>query len=430
MAKNPKSKFLGEVDVIIIGGGPAGTSTALHMQRLAPDLIGRCRLLEKSHHPREKICGGALTINAERILSDLDIPLDIPFAPVHHVQLIYGNARIDLPEGGCAKRVIRRCDFDNLLFQTVKKRGVPTIEGVRVSRVIRRPDHLRVVTDKGHYRAQVVVGADGVGAVLRKTTGFGPGKMGRLWVAEVPADPTTSRPFTDDVLIIDLSYVGEGLRGYYWEFPCYIEDQPFLSIGIVDSNPKTATRVGSFAFLAEVMKRRGINAQEARWKAFPIRHFSPRERFSRPRMLLTGDALGSDPLFSEGISQALEFGRLSAEAVVDGFERRDLSFSAYTSTILRSRAGKELAAYARASRFFYGRHAELFLSMLYETPELRNLIGCSYAGTKDMHNSMLRLSALVAKHLFHARKHVGNLRAAAALGAGQAQPDDLATIAS
>jgi|GEM_PF-141964 len=413
MAKQPENEFLGEKDLIIIGSGPAGSSTALYLQRFAPELLPRSLMLEKRRHPRDKICGGALTINAERILGELDIPINTPFAPVHHVRLVYGNATIDLPEDGCAKRVIRRRDFDNLLFQTAKQRGFPTMEEICVSKVIRRPDHLMVLTNRGHFRAQAVVGADGVGALLRRTAGAGPGRIGRLWLAEIPVDPKTTTVFKEESLLIDLTYIKEGLKGYYWEFPCYIDGKPFISAGIVDKNPKSDSRIGDHHYLMDILTRRGINITKASRKAFPIRYFDPRERFSWPRMILVGDSLGTDPLFSEGISQGMEFGRLAAQAVADGFRRSDLSFFRYSKDVLRSRAGKELTSYARVSRFFYGPHAELLLSMLHENPQLRRLIGCSYAGTQNMHQNTLRFTTVVAKHLLHAKRHVTNFRNAA-----------------
>jgi flavin-dependent dehydrogenase len=414
------SELLGDVDVMIVGGGPAGSSTALHLERLDPGLAARTLLLEKGHHPREKTCGGALTLNAEHVLSDLEIPLNIRSAPVHHVRLIYGEVTIDLPEDGCAKRVIRRCDLDSALFQAAKDRNIPTMEDVRVNKVVRRPNHLLVMTDRGHFRAQVVVGADGVSAVLRKTCGFGPGKLSRIYVAETPADPAVEPVFAQQVLLIDFSYLRDGLRGYYWDFPCYIDGQPFVSRGIV-----AVGRVGSHDLLDAILARRGVNVERALHKAWPIRHFNPRERFSRPRMLLAGDAMGSDPLFSEGISQGLSCGRLAAEAIVDAFKRNDLSFSSYTKRILHSRLGRELLAYSRAARFLYGRHAELMLSLLHESAELRDLIGHSYAGTANISESIPRIAKLVAGHLLHFRRRLHSFRAAAALtepaaGAGNA----------
>lgn len=316
---------LGDADIIIVGGGPSGSSTALHLERLDPKLAARTIVLEKHRHPREKICGGALTLNAERIISDLDISLDIQYAPVHHVRLVYGEASFDFPEDGCAKRIIRRCDLDGLLFQTVKDRHVPTVEEIRVIKVVRRPDHLVVMTDRGHYRAKVVVSADGVHAVLRKTPGFGPGKMTRIYEAKTPADPAKEAVFTEQVLLIDLSYVREGLGGYYWDFPCYEGSAPYVSRGIVD-----ASNIASKVYLDELLVRRGVNLEGAIRKVRPIRHFDPREHFSEPRMLFVGDAMGSDPLFAGGISQGLASGQFVAEAPHDAFSQNNLSFFSYT----------------------------------------------------------------------------------------------------
>jgi flavin-dependent dehydrogenase len=419
--QNPE--IVGEADIIIVGSGPAGCSTALHLERLNPGLAARTLILEKNRHPREKVCGGALTLNAERILSELGIPLNIPYAPVHHVRLVYGEAHIDLPEDGCAKRIIRRREFDNLLFQTVKERGIATEEEVRVVQVIRQPEHLVVVTNRGQYRAQVVVSADGVSGLLRRTPGFGPGRRSRIYEVETPADPTREAVFTEQIMLVDLSYIRQGLKGYYWDFPCYIDGRPFVSRGVAD-----AGRLGNKAFLSEILARRGVDTAGAAYKAWPIRHFDPRERLSQPRMLLVGDAMGTDPLFLEGISQGLASGRLAAEALDEGFRRNDLSFSRYTRQVRESRMGRELVAYVRAARFLYGRQSELLLSLLYESQELRNLIGHSYAGTEDISESVGRILRHLAKHLLHARRRIHSFRAVAALG-NRAAHAELAAVA-
>lgn len=410
MAKRVKRSHnhLGDVDILIVGGGPAGSSTALHLQQLNPELARRVLMLDKHHHPRDKPCGGALTLHAERILAELGIVADIRSAPVRHVRLQYGDASIDLPEDGCAKRVIRRCDFDALLFRTAQQRGLRAEQGVCVTGVTRHPQHLEVATDRGYYRAAVVVSADGVNAVLRRTPGFGPGRMARIYEAETPADPALEPVFTKQLLSVDLSYIREGLCGYYWDFPCYIGGRPYVSRGIV-----AGSRLGSRAYFERILSRRGVSLDGAIRTAWPIRHFDPRERLSQPRMLLVGDAMGADPLFSEGISQGLAGGRLVAEALDDGFGRNDLSFATYTKAVHRSRFGRELLAYARAARSLYGRHSELLLSALHRSPELCALIGHSYAGTANIYDRIGQVARIVAGHLWNYRRNIGRFRRAA-----------------
>jgi len=47
-------------DILIIGGGPSGLSTALHLAQIAPHLTDRILILEKAHYPRHKLCAGGL----------------------------------------------------------------------------------------------------------------------------------------------------------------------------------------------------------------------------------------------------------------------------------------------------------------------------------------------------------------------------------
>ena len=47
-------------DVLIVGAGPAGSALALHLARIAPDVARRTLVLEKSRHPRHKVCAGGL----------------------------------------------------------------------------------------------------------------------------------------------------------------------------------------------------------------------------------------------------------------------------------------------------------------------------------------------------------------------------------
>ena len=58
-------------DILIIGGGPSGLSTALHLKKIDPHLATRILILEKEQYPRFKLCAGGLVIDAEIILQRL-----------------------------------------------------------------------------------------------------------------------------------------------------------------------------------------------------------------------------------------------------------------------------------------------------------------------------------------------------------------------
>jgi flavin-dependent dehydrogenase len=70
--------------------------------------------------------------------------------------------------------------------------------------------------------------------------------------------------------------------------------------------------------------------------------FSPRNRLAWPRLLLVGDAAGSDPLFGEGIAPALGYGQVAAQALQTAFTSGDFSFRDYRRQVLTSEVGHYL----------------------------------------------------------------------------------------
>src|SRR3954464_9546992 len=65
-----------EWDVAIVGGGPAGISTALHLHAAAPR--ARIVVLEKARYPREKICAGGVGGRAFRLLERIGVDAECP----------------------------------------------------------------------------------------------------------------------------------------------------------------------------------------------------------------------------------------------------------------------------------------------------------------------------------------------------------------
>ncbi len=377
-------------EIVIVGSGPAGSSTALHLLKTQPSFAGEILVLDKAVHPREKVCAGGLIPHTLECLKELDVPLSVPHVAVDRALVRIPPGREVYCEGERFCYVVRRNEFDAALVQTAKQRGAEVHEGEKVLGLVRDSEGVCVRTDRGEYRTRMVVGADGAGSIVRrKLLGNGVGIMGKAIMCDIPVQETLWPGFLEhryDFNFVPVTY--QGLKGYLWAFPCLINGVPHVNVGIYSLGTDGLTSANLRWLLGqEIMILAGHTSAGCllRFKAFPIHGYTEHTLLAVPHALLVGDAAGVDPLMGEGISLALEYGKMAAAEVIRAAEEGDFSFAQYTERIRSSWMGKRLQRLAVASKLFYGRTHRIWFAFAGLSPRAQEVGLKWYNGVNGWH---------------------------------------------
>jgi flavin-dependent dehydrogenase len=347
-----------EQDIIIVGSGPAGISTALHLALMAPELIPRTLILEKARHPRLKLCGGGLLPDAERLLAGLGLDVaEIPHVDVDWAHFNFAGRGMRMraeKNGHYAFRAIRRHEFDAWLASRAREKGFRILEDTAVKNIAVSGNGVSVTTDRGDYRAEVVVGADGSKSVIRRAI-IPREELHVARLLEVVTEPPAKNDFPNQGnSSFEFSVLMQGIQGYVWDFPALEQGKPVRVRGIFDANILAVkNRLPLRAGLEADLARYGINLSEIDLEGHPLRWFDAGQALSAPRLLLVGDAAGADALFGEGISIALGYGKVAARAIQEAFSSRDFSFKDYKRSLLRTPMGRALRRRTWFAKFFY-----------------------------------------------------------------------------
>jgi geranylgeranyl reductase family protein len=295
-------------DVLIVGGGPAGSSCAAALAAEGRDVL----VVDQQRFPRDKPCAGWITPEVvERLGLDL-----AEYARHHTLQPIsrfrigtIGGRAVDVEYPTPVSYGIRRCEFD---AELLRRSGARTALGARVDS-IRRDGQDWVLN--GRFAAPVLVGAGGHFCPVARLVAGAPRSETLVVAQEVEArlDGVALAGCRVDPQRPEL-YFSRDLRGYGW---CFRKGD-YLNVGLGRRDQRTLPQQLD-AFLAWLACEERIVAPRAGWRghAYLLREGRSR-RVAAEGVLLAGDAAGlAFAASGEGILPAIVSGQLAAEAILE-----------------------------------------------------------------------------------------------------------------
>jgi flavin-dependent dehydrogenase len=299
-------------DLIVIGGGPAGTSAAITCARSG----ARVLLLERGRFPRHKVCGEFVSAESLDLLAAL---LTKPHASLLADAIRIAQARVFLDGRTLTAAVnppaasIARLDLDAALWDSAVASGVEARQQVTVQEVSGRGP-LTLNTSAGIFEARAVINASGRWSNLNQPPTNGRAKW--LGVKGHFAEPSPAQS-------VDL-YFFEG--GYCGVQPVEIADHASPEGRI---NACAMVRADVASTLAEVFDcNPALRERSRQWRALsdpvstsPLVFRQPQPE--RDGMLMAGDAAAFvDPFIGDGISLALRSGSLAGDCLTPFFAGR------------------------------------------------------------------------------------------------------------
>lgn len=344
---------MSEYDIVIVGGGPSGCSSALELVKLDKRIAENVLLLDKAVFPRPKLCAGGVSVDSDAVLRELGVVLDLPAVPVHTTQFILPTGRLTFQHQN-QFRILRRTDLDHFLLKTVQARGVTVHEGEAVLDVTNTNDRVMVRTANAEYKAKILIAADGANSKVRASLGLT--RAGRMMVAmelHVPRAQAQVPNFTSNMAVLDLRVLSSGVPGYCWVFPTVSDGEPVVSLGLMSAPfvPGDSSQLKSM--FGRWLSDFGLDLREFELSSHPALRYEAKAPCSQRRVLFVGDAAGVEPLFGEGIVSALAYGKLAAKAALEGLSRHDFSFSGYDKSIRSSSIGSLMRRRRMIARRLY-----------------------------------------------------------------------------
>ncbi len=326
-------------DVIIIGGGLSGSSTAVHLSNRGYSVL----VLEKTSHKSIIPCAGGMAATMKNFLPiDIKKVIETEVKRVHFTYESKDNVIAELT-GESPFLIVKREVLDNLLIKKAKSQGTVFINSVKVKSLEKNTDNWTIkCNNKNSYESKFLVIADGSESQWSTFLNLGPKRPRYAQTAAIRLNGLGN--LSKNSVRFDF---GSIKYGFSWAFP--LKQSTNIGIGTfignykIDNKELSKNVINYFGFNIDdyeiIYKRLRI------WNGFYNLHID--------RALVIGDAASlCDPFLAEGIRPALLSSFYAAESINQCLLNNDQDLSDY-SKIMRLQWSKSMAWGKRIAEVFY-----------------------------------------------------------------------------
>ena len=325
-------------DVVIIGGGLSGSSTAAHLSCKGYSVL----VLEKSNNKRIIPCAGGMAASMTNFL-----PIDIKKAietKVERVHFTYESKDKVVAElsGVPPFLIVKREVLDNLLIDTARRQGTLFIHSVKVKSLEKNTDSWEIKCNDENYKAKFLVIADGSDSQWSTFLKLGPKQPRYAQTAAIRLNGLGN--LSKNSVRFDF---GSIKYGFSWAFPL----KQSINIGI-------GTFIGNYQIKNKYLSKRiinyfGFNTDDYETIYKRLRIWNGFYNLHIDRALVIGDAASlCDPFLAEGIRPSLLSSFYAAESINQCLSNNDQDLSNY-SKIMRLKWSKSMAWGKRIAEVFY-----------------------------------------------------------------------------